>query len=134
MARFFNSKKGFIYSLEALIVITIVFFLLAYLFRYAPQTSQAEISVMKIYGIQALEYLENSGDLQKLVSEYNEAEIEKKLGTILPNSIKFETEICRKNCNAAGVPNKNNVIAVDYYISTYRDSYEGQRVRIWMWR
>ncbi len=132
--KIFGGKKGFIYSLEALIVIGIIFFLLAYLFRYAPQTSQTDIAVMKIYGMNALEYLDDSGELAKFVSQYDEADLEKRLSSILPGSMKFETEICGKVCSQAGVPERQSVAAVDYYVTAYRGEYIGQRVRMWMWR
>jgi hypothetical protein len=127
-------KKGFIYTLEALVVIGVVFFSLFYLFRYAPQTPQTDIAVMKKYGIDALAYVDSTGELRSFVSQYNEAEIEKRLSQIMPGSVKFETEICGKLCSTVGVPTRQSVVTVDYYVSAYRNEYMGQRVRMWMWR
>ena len=117
-------KRGFVYTLEALVVVGVVFLTMAYVFRYAPPAPQSDITIMKRAGIDALEYLEQRGELRRYISELNEAQI----------AIKFETEICRDYCNTFGVPTRQTVAVVDYYVSAYRDSYEGQRIRLWLWR
>ena len=127
-------KRGFVYTLEALVVVGVVFLTMAYVFRYAPPAPQSDITIMKRAGIDALEYLEQRGELRRYISELNEAQIESSLAGILPPAIKFETEICRDYCNTFGVPTRQTVAVVDYYVSAYRDSYEGQRIRLWLWR
>lgn len=129
-----RGHKGAIYTLEALLVVGTVFFVLAYLFRFSPPTSQTDLPLIKRQGFEALEYMDQYYDLKKLVSDGNEAPIENTLETLLPASIKFETEICTNPCNAVGVSTKKSVVAVDYYVMTYRDQYVGKKLRLWLWR
>ena len=129
-----KKRKGFVYTLEALIVIGIVFVLMAFVFRFSIPASQPDVVIIKRAGIDALEYMEQNFDLRRYVSEVDTAQIDKGLASILAGNIKFETEICSASCNPVGVPAKQTVVVVDYYIAAYRDGFEGQKIRLWMWR
>ncbi|GEM_PF-3690217 len=126
-------QKGFVYTLEVLLAVGLIFLTLVYLFRFSPPTPQHGLTIIKRSGIEALEFMDQNYDLRKWVSEFNEAQVESTLNTLLPNNIKFESEICTTECSAAGVNTKKSVVAVDYYVIAYRDQYLGQKVRLWLW-
>ena len=51
--------KGYIYTLEALIAISLILTSLIFLFGTAPTQPELEISIIKQQGFEALEYLDN---------------------------------------------------------------------------
>ncbi len=129
-----QQKKGFIYTLEVLLAVGLIFLTLVYLFRFSEPTPQHDLTIIKRSGMEALEFMDQYHELRKWVSEFNEAKIESTLNTLLPNNIKFESEICAAECSAAGVNTKKSVVAVDYYVSAYRDQHLGRKIRLWLWK
>jgi len=127
-------QKGFVYTLEVLLSVGIIFLTLVYLFRFSPPTPQHDLTIIKRSGMEALEFMDQRYDLRKWVSEFNEAQVESTLNTLLPNNIKFESEICSNECSAAGVNTKKSVVAVDYYVTAYRDQHLGMKIRLWLWK
>lgn len=127
-------KKGYVYTLEVLIAVSIMFISLVLIFRTAPTKPELELSLIKEQGFDALLYLDQKGDLRRMVSENNETGIEYGLKTILPLNVNFETDVCMSNCDDTNVPSNRTIIVVDYYISSYMENYLGKRVRLWLWR
>ena len=132
--RRFSAPKGYIYTLEVLIAISLILVSVVFIFRNPPAKPEFGISTMKIQGLQALEYLDNKGDLKNLVFQENETELENRIKNILPIEAQFETEICNFSCSAANVPLNETVIGIDYYASGYKENYVGKKVRLWIWR
>lgn len=129
-----KGMTGYIYSLEVLIAISIIFIALVFLFRYAPAKPATELSIIKQEGFHVLEYMNNQGALREYVFIDNETEFEKYLAPLLPANLYFETEICSLLCDTENVPNNETVIAVDYYVSGYKDHYLGKKIRLWLWK
>lgn len=128
-----KNKKGFVYMLEVLLAMSIIFITLAFVFRFSQPVSESQLPIMRRAGMEAMEFMDQYHELRKWVSESNEAKIESTLNDVLPNNIKFETEICTDQCNAAGANTKKSVVAIDYYVMTYRDEYLGKKIRVWLW-
>lgn len=126
--------KGFVYTLEVLLAVGLIFLTLVYLFRLSPPTPQHDLTIIKRSGMEALEFMDQRYDLRKWVSEFNEGQIESTLNALLPNNIKFESEICSDECSAAGVNTKKSVVAVDYYVAAYREQHLGKKIRLWLWK
>jgi len=129
-----QTKKGYIYTLEVFIAISMIFLTLVFVFRNPPQRPELEISLIKQQGFEALEYLDNKGVLRQYVSSSDEFSIENSLSGILSANMAYETEICSSSCLDSNIPVNETVVAVDYYIAGYRDAYLGKKVRLWMWR
>ena len=134
LSRHGDSMKGYIYTLEVLIAISIIFISMVSLFRIAPAKPETEISIIKQSGFDALFYLDQSGILREMVLGNNETEIENNLKNILPENIQFETEICRTSCDTTNLPINKTIIAVDYYIGGYKETYSGKKVRLFLWK
>ena len=126
--------KGYIYTLEATIAISMILVSMAFLFGSAPTQPELEISIIKQQSFEALEYLDQLGLLREAVHTANETYIENQLSSMLPGSIQLEAEICTTNCSEANVPEDETTIALDYYITGYKNTYLGKRVRLWLWR
>lgn len=126
-------KKGFIYTLEVLIAISLITLTVVFLFRFSPQTTQSDITILKISGMNALVYLDQYYDLDMWVFEGNETNIENTLEQLLPEGINYEAEVCETECNTIGVPTTKSVVAVDYYVSSYGKHLVSSKVRLWLW-
>ena len=134
LSLFEKGSKGYIYSLEVLIAISIILVAMVFLFRYAPTKPEIEISILKQQGFDILEYMNNEGTLREYVFNNNETELEAYLAVLLPKNIYFETDICSVSCERTNVPNNETVISIDYYVSGYKEHYIGKKVRLWIWR
>lgn len=129
-----RTSKGYVYTIEVLIALTIIFLAIIFVFRFTQPPLQGEIPIIKRYGFEALEYLDQQDDLRKWVNGYEEDNLESALEGILPANVKFEAEICKNTCISANVPNSVNVVTVDYYVETYQNYYLDRKVRLWLWR
>ena len=128
------SCKGYIYTLEVLIAVSIILVSLVFIFRSSPVKPELETSLIKTQGADALSFLDSKGTLRKLVYADNETEIETQLKTYLPKNIGFEVQVCTSPCSAVNVPVNETVVAVNYYVSGYRENYIGKKARLWLWR
>jgi hypothetical protein len=125
--------KGYIYTLEVLIAISIIVVSMVSLFKLAPAKPEAEISIIKQNGYDALFYLDQKGVLCDLVAKDNETGIEDYLGAILTANIEFEADICMSEC-LTDLPGTGAIIPVDYYISSCKGDYVGKKVRLFLWK
>ena len=126
--------RGYVYTLEVLLAVSLVITTLVFLYKTPPVKPQLEVSGMKLQGIRALEYLDKKGDLRQFAIVANETDIEKRINSTLIRSIGFETDICTLTCNETGVPRNKTVVAVDYYIAGYRRTHNVTKIKMWMWR
>jgi len=131
-ARSAYHRKGYLYTLEVLISLSVVIITLISVFKTPEQKPEFELSIIKTNGFDALQYLDYKGDLKKFIAQRDELAIENSLKDILKD-FEFETEICRSNCSDVNVPKNETVIIVDYYSSGYLN-YDNEKVRLWMWR
>jgi len=132
--RFSLSSKGYLYTLEALIVISLVLVTIAFVFNVPSQQPELEISNLKNQGFEALEYLDKRDDLRRVVYESDENELKSQIFPLISKNLEFEVNICKENCSAASVVTNETVVAVKYYVADYKDSYLGKKVILWMWR
>ena len=128
-----QAMKGYLYTVEVLIAISLVMITFVLVFQSVPTKPNLETSLVKQQGYDALKYLDNRGLLRFYVHEDSEADIESQLSQVLVSSIKFEAQVCDYWCNSTNIPASDTVVAVDYYVSGYMDYYSGKKVRLWMW-
>jgi hypothetical protein len=126
--------KGYIYTLEVLIAISIIVISMVSVFKTAPTRPETEISIIKQNSFDALYYLDQEGSLKKMVLEDNETGIEDALKDLLSENIRFELDICSTECELLNLPQKETIVVVDYYVSSYKETYIGKRVRLFVWR
>lgn len=125
--------KGYLYTLEVLVAISLVFGALFFIYRSPPPKPDFQTSLIKQGGFEAIRYLDERGDLRKYVNQSNETAVEDALESILPKSVGFEVSICGLSCDTEGIPSNRTTIAVDYYVSGYRNIFDPKRVRIYLW-
>ena len=127
------SGKGFLYTLEVLIAVSVMFVIIIYLFRMPTVVSHYDESVIIRQGIYAIKYLDDTHDLRKWAYENNEGPIEEEIKDLLPANIGFESEICRNVCTRRNVPSGKTIYVIDYYTSYYKNNYIGEKIRLYLW-
>jgi hypothetical protein len=128
-----TKAKGYIYTLEVLLVVSIMTVSVALLFRDPPAKPEFEISTIKLQGFHALEYLNSNDNLRNIVFQGNETRLEGIIKTLLPAEVRFEAEICGLDCSDSNLPANESVVAMSYYVSGYKDAYLGRKVKLWLW-
>lgn len=131
--RYFNSSRGYIYTLEVLLAIATIFVTLVLVFSNAPEQPEAHLAVIKQSGYDALFYMDQSGELRDAVSRGSVTAINSNLTATMPATILFSTAICTTSCQPSSLPANRTIVIVDYYTGDYRDQYIGKKVRLWMW-
>ncbi|MBI4014986.1 MAG: hypothetical protein HY365_03450 [Candidatus Aenigmarchaeota archaeon] len=125
--------KGFIYTLEVLIAISLIAVSSSLLFSRVPEKPDFAPALLKERAFEALDSLYNGGSLASYVANNSEPGLEQSLLSLLPSNYLFETEICSETCDTLNVPGNRSVVSADYYVGSYRGSYVGKRVKIWSW-
>ncbi len=127
-----SNNKGYFYTLESLIGITIIVVSLVVILGIAQVPASSGVSLVKRQGIEALEFLDQKGELRFLVHSGNEIQLNDRLKDILPPTISLYTDICTNTCMGE-IPADRTVVSVDYYISGYNDLFFIKKVKLWMW-
>jgi hypothetical protein len=129
-----HSSKGYIYTLEVLVAVSIILITIVLVFSTTPEEAETELAIMKQSAYDALYYLDKSDDLRRIVSTEGVKQLEKNLTDILPKNIKFDVIICQATCTAGSqVPSNRPVVVMDYYISGYQEMFINKKVRLWAW-
>ncbi len=128
-----QSSVGYVYTLEVLIAVSIILISLVFVFRNPPTKPELEISLMKRQGFEALDYMMQKNGMRELVQNGNESLLEAGLTESL-TAVQFDIDICNYACAETNVPANQTAVALDYYVSGYRDSYFGKKVRLWLWK
>ncbi|MBI3190093.1 hypothetical protein HYZ41_00140 [archaeon] len=127
-----GNKKGYIYMLEVLIAVSIILVFITNIYLSAQSPKSSTLELIKRQGFEALEYLDKTGELRYFAYSGNEVLLESRLEALLPSSMSVNTDICTTTCTST-VPSSVAVVAVEYYISGYRDTFFAKKVKLWMW-
>ena len=126
-------KKGYIYTLEVLIAVSMILVTVVLVFGKTQEEAQTEIPLIKQSGYDVLFYLDKSDDLRRIVSTEGVTALESNLTRLLPLNIAFDVTICTTLCGSISLPGNKTIVAVDYYISGYREKFINKKVRLWLW-
>lgn len=127
-----NYSKGYIYTLETMIAISIVLIAATVVFSTANVPETSSLGSIKRQGYNAFEFLDQKDELRLLVKNENELDLKKKIRNLLPAGISIELDICTTACSG-NTPQGKNIVSVDYYVSGYKDSFFNKKVKLWMW-
>ena len=126
-------KKGYVYSVEMLVAISIILVALIFTFQETPKEQEIEVGLLKRYSLEALDYLNYNRSLREFIAEDNETIIEDNLRAALPANFKYEIDVCSLQCDDSNVPKNKTVVVVDYYISGYRSDFLSKKIKMWVW-
>mgnify|MGYP001212852436 CR=1 FL=1 len=126
-------QKGYIYTLEVMMAILVITIAATFLFGNIPEKPQLKESIIKERSFEALEFLDDADILRQKIYNQSDDDLEGELEAILPINFLFNIDICTFLCDTINIPGNNTVISIDYYVSTYRDDYTGQKIKMWVW-
>lgn len=127
-----SAKKGYVYTIEAGIAISVIVIAVVLVLNSQQAAQPLSVPLIKQQAYEALEYLDNKGDLKLLIYSEDADEIENRLRALLPPTISIDADVCMTECSGT-LPAGQTVISVDYYISGYRDNFGFKKLRVWMW-
>lgn len=128
-----GTKKGYIYTLEVLVAVSIILITVVLVFNANPEEADTSLPIIKQNAYDALFYLDKSDDLRKIVATEGITQLERNLTALLPSNIMFDAIICTTTCTSLSLPTNRSIITVDYYIGGYREKFINKKVRLWLW-
>ncbi len=118
--------KGYLYTIEVMIVVAIIIMTVTYLFQYPISPLNDDEDLVRRYGFDALEFL-SMDDIRYLI--YNDIDLlNSKIDAILPVTIE---SIACVQCSVE-LP-KDSVVVVNYYVAG-SDTYQPKTLKLYLWR
>lgn len=125
------SGKGYLYTLEVLIVASLIFISMTFIFRSPFLRPKTETSIVLFNGNQVLEYLDYNGTLREMVLNNDEYGLEQQLAYLLSKNIFYEVSF---SCNTRNIPENKEVMVSSYYLAGNKESYNYNKICLFMWR
>lgn len=125
--------KGYLYTLEVMVAVSIIFVAFMFVYRTPPTIPETSLTLIKQQGYYALKNLDESGELRMFADESDYASIKQRLNIMLPKTVYYDFDICSSSCYMYNIPVNRTITTVQYYISGYKDHYEGKKIMLWMW-
>jgi hypothetical protein len=126
------SAKGYAYTLEVMIAISMVIVFTVLIFTTVQTPVSANTALVRRQGYEALEFLEQTNELRPLVFANDETSIKNRLRDLLPPAIALEADVCVKVCEG-NLPQGKTIVSVEYYVSGYNEIFFTKKVKLWMW-
>ena len=125
-------KKGYFYTLEAALGITLVLVSIAIILNTAQAPASSGTALIKRHGFEALEFLDQNDELRFFAFTDNKIALKNRLRDLLPPGISLDADICATQCRGA-LPSGKTVVSVDYYVSGYYDTFFTKKIKLWLW-
>lgn len=128
--------KGQLFTLESLIAILMLLFIVIYLFQNPPASPEFKRINYKLKAYNGLEILEKTGELRKYVVDNDTTSIENKLNPFIPAFLNYNVTIFNETANVTRMPsltNENNTLSVSYLLVGDIDDYKPREVRVYIW-
>jgi hypothetical protein len=128
--------KGQLFTLESLIAILMLLFIVIYLFQNPPASPEFKTINYKLKAYNGLEILEKTGELRKYVVDNDTTSIENKLKPFIPAFLNYNVTIFNETANVTRMPsltNENNTLSVSYLLVGDIDDYKPREVRVYIW-
>ncbi len=124
--------KGYVRMLEILLSLSIIVVAMVFVFRFTPYVIQNDMNLIKDRAFNALEFMDQNGDLRKIAFNSNRNALNNNL-TLLLTGLEFEADVCNNDCFTPILPNKP-ITSIEYYVSGYQDKYKASKIKLWVWR
>jgi len=128
--------KGQLFTLESLIAILMLLFIVIYLFQNPPASPEFKRINYKLEAYNGLIILEKTGELRKHVVDNDTTSIENKLKPFIPAFLNYNVTIFNETANITQMPsltNENNTLSVSYLLAGDIDDYKPREVRVYIW-
>jgi len=128
--------KGTLYTLESIISILMMFFIIIFLFQNSPTSPEFEGINYKLKAYNGLKSLEKTGELRKHISDNNATAINESLDPFIPSFLSRDVVIFNDTTNITVKPSLTNIdeiISVSYFLAGDVDDYKPRDVIVYMW-
>ena len=130
--------KGVLFTLEAVISILMILFILVFLFQNPATSPEYQRATYKYRAYHGLEVLEKRGDLRDDTVNNNVTNIETNLDNFIPDFLTYEVVIYNQTTNVTEIPSSitsqnDTVLSVSYLIAGDIDEYKPRDVRVYLW-
>ena len=126
--------KGALYTLESILSILMMFFIIIFLFQNPPASPEFERINYKLKAYNGLEILEKAGELRENVIDNNTTSIESKLNPYIPDFLNYTVVIFNETSNITEKPSlTGDTVSVIYFLAGEIDDYKPRDVRVYLW-
>jgi hypothetical protein len=125
--------KGFLYTYEAIIAVSILFLVIFLFYRSLPTPELSELNY-KLSGFDGLEMLEK-GELRKYTLDNDVTSIKNGLIPYIPSTLSYDIVIYNKTSNLTSIPTieSEKIITVSYFLAGDVGNYSAREVRLYIW-
>jgi hypothetical protein len=127
-----DRHKGYIYTLEVMIAVVIIFMAFVFVYKFPPTKPAENVGLIKQQGFNALKYLDDRGLLRQIAYSSDNVQLRAQLDSLL-KSVNYGFDICTTSCQLLDPPRNMTVVSIEYYISGYMESYKPRKIMLWMW-
>jgi hypothetical protein len=124
--------RGYIYTLEILIAISVIFITMIFVFKTPSVKPELETNLIKQQGTAAIAFLEQQ-NLRALATNGNETGIKTLLDEVISDNIDFDVKICNNECSNVLLPENKTIIIIDHFNTGYSNVYNTTKLRLWLW-
>jgi len=128
--------KGQLYTLESIIAILMIFFIIIFLFRNPPSSPEFERINYKSKTYNGLKTLEETGELREHAVNNNTTAINESLNPFISSFLSRAVVIFNDTSNLTTKPDLTNIsesISVSYFLAGDIDDYKPRDIRVYMW-
>ncbi len=127
--------KGALYTLESVIAILMILFILIFLFQRSQPLPEYQTINYKIKTYNGLKILDEIGRLRHHVLNNDITSIENGLNSYIPNFLNFTVVIFNETTNITEKPSlaEQNVLSVSYFLAGDFDDYRLREVKTYLW-
>lgn len=128
--------KGQLFTLESLISILMLLFIVVYLFQNPPASPEFKQINYKLKAYNGLKILENTGELRKDAVDNNVTSIENKLNPFILDFLNYNVTIFNETTNTTQIPSltsESNTLSVSYLLAGDIDDYKPREIRVYIW-
>ena len=128
--------KGQLYTLESIIAILMIFFIIIFLFRNPPSSPEFERINYKSKTYNGLKTLEETGELREHTTNNNATAINESLKPFISSFLSRAVVIFNDTSNLTTKPDLTNIsesISVSYFLAGDIDDYKPRDVRVYIW-
>jgi len=124
--------KGLMRSFEAIIAILTITSTFFILFSTKEPVPEFDTINWRLNGFNALQSLDERGELTEAVLSNDTSGIESKLSVLLPTNLNYDLVICSETCPGVSI-NSEKITSVHYFISGNITNVQGREVILYLW-
>ena len=127
--------KGVLYTVESVIAILMILFIVIFLFQRPQPSPEYQIINYKLNAYNGLKILDRMDKLRDYVMNNDVSLIENGLNIYIPDFLNYAVVVFNETTNITEMPSltDQDVISVSYFLAGDIDDYKPREVRVYLW-